>query len=247
MGECAPDVHVPLESRLLGKPGWEGFSRLTPEGHILLHIVPIHLDLSASVLNVIFPHPLNSCHVMSSPNQEHQSHSCIIHERVLAEWKTPGTDELRSLGSLSLRNKGSSFTLTAVHDKPQTKVLVRLSVDIKLRISGQPHEKSFHIDIPSTSGLVINSDTRRIQDMGLSAAVTHDAGLSASGQVIQATFSLEKPVDLVIPQLKTAIRLASRPAQGLLDLFTSLSSSLCFTLYIRPSNYAREGLKRVCN
>lgn len=83
--------------------------------------------------------------------------------------------------------------------------------------------------------------------MGLSAAVTHDAGLSASGQVIQATFSLEKPVDLVMPQLKAAIRPASRPAQGLLDLFTSLSSSLCFTLYIRPSNYAREGLKRVCN
>lgn len=83
--------------------------------------------------------------------------------------------------------------------------------------------------------------------MGLSAAVAHDAGLSASGQVIQATFALEKPGDLVMPQLKTAFRTTSRPAQGLLDLFTFLSSSLCFTLYIRPSDYACEGLKHVSN
>ncbi|KAF4545814.1 uncharacterized protein LTHEOB_13051 [Lasiodiplodia theobromae] len=170
-----------------------------------------------------------------------------VNERVLAAWSDRETGQQITLGSLSLLNKESSFALECAHDDGCKHAMIRFSLAVKLRLAGHSRSKDVSLEILPSSSPEIQVDTCKIQDVGAVASAAHDAGLSDSGMIIRAHFTLERPGRLLMPELKTTAKPSSRTARDLLQNITSLSKALSFFVYLRPSDYAREGLRLVSN
>lgn len=182
---------------------------------------------------------------MASESNENGLRTCI-YERVIVEWVDLESGHLQTLGSLSPNNKQSAFIFTCALDATGKNVSrMRFSLGIKLYITGKPFTRDIHLDLPLSSPPTLHFEECRIQDVGTVASAAHEAGLSSSGRVLRALLTLDTLSHLIMPDTKSPIRPTSRTGRELLDLFSSLSASPRFTMYLRPSDYAREGLKMV--
>lgn len=175
-----------------------------------------------------------------------------INEQVLAEWTDMDSGRARTLGSLSVVNKqdaGLSFRIGL--DSSQEQAFIRFSMDVSVKVSGRHRRRQLVLVLPlhvlCQKNPALEYDMPRISDLGKLAPVVHEAGLSDSGYVIRAEFNLREPGYVLMPKTNAkSLRPSTSTAANHLASIESLSRALNFTLYIKPSDYARQGLKMIC-
>lgn len=174
-----------------------------------------------------------------------------VNEQVLAEWSDPDTKETHVLGSLSTVNKqDAGLSLRIGLDRVLEQAFVRLSMDISVRVSGRPRRRQLLLVLPlhvlSQKTPALEYDVMKTPDLGSLAPAIHDAGLSDSGFVIRAQFNLREAGYVLMPKSNAkALRPSTSTAVNHLAGMMSLSQALTFTLYIKPSDYARQGLRMI--
>ncbi|KAB2569666.1 hypothetical protein DBV05_g11670 [Lasiodiplodia theobromae] len=174
-----------------------------------------------------------------------------VNEQVLAEWVDADTCETRTLGSLSTINKqdaGLSFRVGL--DASLEQAFMRFSMNVSVRVSGRPRRRQLLLVLPlhvlSYKTSALEYDILRTSDIGESAAAVHDAGFSDSGFVLRAQFSLQEPGYVLMPKSNAkALRPSTSTAASHLAAIKSLSQALSFTLYIKPSDYAQQGVRMI--
>ncbi|KAL1619005.1 hypothetical protein SLS54_006855 [Diplodia seriata] len=174
-----------------------------------------------------------------------------VNEQVLAEWVDSDSCETRTLGSLSTINKqdaGLSFRVGL--DSSLEQAFMRFSMNVSVRVSGRPRRRQLLLVLPlhvlSYKTSPLEYDILRISDVGESAPAVHDAGFSDSGFVLRARFDLQEPGYVLMPKSNAkALRPSTSTAASHLAGIKSLSRALSFTLYIKPSDYAQQGMRMI--
>ncbi|GME52539.1 hypothetical protein GTA08_BOTSDO04925 [Neofusicoccum parvum] len=172
----------------------------------------------------------------------------LIHQQVLAEWTDGETGETCTLGSLSSINKqdaGLAFRIGL--DDSLEQAFVRLSMDVSLRVSGRPRRRQLLYVVPlhvlSHKSPAFEYEVLRTSDIGTLAPVVHDAGFSDSGFVIRAQVNLRDKGYVLMPRSNAkALRPSTSTAASHLAGMMSLSQALSFTLYLKPSDIAEQGM-----
>ncbi|KAK7512750.1 hypothetical protein IWZ03DRAFT_38278 [Phyllosticta citriasiana] len=174
----------------------------------------------------------------------------LVNERVFAVWED-SVDGIQSLGSLSPINKndpGLSFKVG--FDGQQ--ILLRFSMNVSFRTSGRDERRELFLVLPVKAFCTQNGSPLRFEDLrtteiGAIAPKVHDAGLSNAGHVFQAQFSLSAPGYVLMPVTKAPrLRPSTSTSRKILLAFQSLSQTSEFSLFMKPSDYARVGLRTVC-
>ncbi|KAH7062602.1 hypothetical protein B0J12DRAFT_241554 [Macrophomina phaseolina] len=174
-----------------------------------------------------------------------------INEQVLAQWTDTESCETRVLGSLSTINKqdaGLSFRVGL--DSAHEQAFIRLSMHISVRVSGRPRKRQLLLVLPlhtlSQKESAFQYEHIKTPNLGALAPAIHDAGLTDSGFVIRAQVNLREAGYVLMPKSNAkALRPSTSTAASNLAAVKSLSQVLFFTLYIKPSDYARQGLNLV--
>ncbi|OJD34137.1 uncharacterized protein BKCO1_2500021 [Diplodia corticola] len=174
-----------------------------------------------------------------------------VNEQVLAEWVDSDSCETRTLGSLSAINRqdaGLAFRVGL--DASLEQAFMRFSMDVSVRVSGRPRRRQLLLVLPlhvlSYKTPALEYDVLRISDIGESAPAVHDAGFSDSGFVLRARFDLQEPGYVLMPKSNAkALRPSTSTAASHLASIKSLSQALSFTLYIKPSDYAQQGIRMI--
>ncbi|KAK0610208.1 hypothetical protein DIS24_g12158 [Lasiodiplodia hormozganensis] len=174
-----------------------------------------------------------------------------VNEQVLAEWVDADTCETRTLGFLSTRNKqDASLSFRVGLDASLEQAFMRFSMNVSVRVSGKPRQRQLLLVLPlhvlSYKTSALEYDIVRTSDIGESAPAVHDAGFSDSGFVLRAQFSLQEPGYVLMPKSNAkALRPSTLNAANNLAGIKSLSQALSFTLYIKPSDYAQQGIRMI--
>lgn len=185
------------------------------------------------------------------------SRTPAVTETVLAEW-TDAEGCKCTLGSLTPYHKGDAgFLMKATVDQ-ENRVWVRFSLSVNVKTAGKERSRELTLLIPPQSlsnhppGVAYEClPISRIQTPAIYSAAG-DTRLFESGRVIRADFTLSKPGHTLMPR-SSAKRIipASTTTSDLLRGLRSLSKVCSFSVYIKPSDYARQGLKvirdTVCN
>ncbi|KAL1614290.1 hypothetical protein SLS54_009857 [Diplodia seriata] len=172
-----------------------------------------------------------------------------VNETVLAEWSDADGHNC-TLGSLTpCHKRDAGFTLKVTTDEQQ-RVWAWLILAVTVKTAGRERQRELALVIPPHSSFAVSSDELEISQIntpGLFSAVG-DARLFDSGRVMRANFALARPGRVLMPK-STAKKItpASRTTSDLLRGLRSLSQAHSFSVYIKPSDYARQGLKLVCD
>ncbi|KAK8153148.1 hypothetical protein IWX90DRAFT_82123 [Phyllosticta citrichinensis] len=173
----------------------------------------------------------------------------LVNERVFAVWED-SVDGIQSLGSLSPINKNDpGLTFKVGFDGQQ--ILLRFSINVSFRTSGRDERRELFLVLPVKAFCTQNSpplrvDDLRTTDIGAIAPKVHDAGLSNAGHVLRTQFSLSAPGHVLMPVTKAPrLRPSTSTSRKILLAFQSLSQTSEFSLFMKPSDYARVGLRTV--
>ncbi|KAF7856265.1 hypothetical protein EAF04_009793 [Stromatinia cepivora] len=175
----------------------------------------------------------------------------ILREKVFVKWVNPiGTTF--TLGSrLAQNGQCPEFLMTASYDK-EGHIHIDFSLMVAIKIGGKFKQMEMMIVVPPNANFA-NVDTALL-DMNstnssiLDASALHDAGISDElGHVIRIPFNLTTKGFVIMKKTNsTIIRPRNAVSEQLIRNIESLSNTMVFNVYIRPSDYAREGLKELC-
>ncbi|EKG09530.1 hypothetical protein MPH_13420 [Macrophomina phaseolina MS6] len=167
-----------------------------------------------------------------------------VAERALVQWEDVHGQQ-RTLGSLTHANKHDSQCMLRVL-LSESHFLCRLSLHVSFKSSGHKIAKQLLFMLPLdcfSDSDAFAVDEPRITEIGSAAASAHEAGLSESGRIIRVRFRLARTGYVLHPASKTPLRPATQTSCLILALLRSLSETRRFSLFIRPSGYARHGLR----
>ncbi|KAK0647221.1 hypothetical protein DIS24_g7917 [Lasiodiplodia hormozganensis] len=172
-----------------------------------------------------------------------------VNETVLAEW-TDAHGHDCTLGSLTpCHKRDAGFTLKVTTDEQQ-RVWAWFILAVTVKTAGRERQRELALVIPPHSSYALTFHELEISQIHTPAifSAVGDAHLFDSGRVIRANFALPKLGYVLMPK-STAKKItpASRTTSDILHGLHSLSQARAFSVYIKPSDYARQGLKLVCD
>lgn len=172
-----------------------------------------------------------------------------VNETVLAEW-TDAHGHDCTLGSLTpCHKRDAGFTLKVTTDEQQ-RVWAWFILAVTVKTAGRERQRELALVIPPHSSYALTFHELEISQIHTPAvfSAVGDARLFDSGRVIRANFALPKLGYVLMPK-STAKKIApaSRTTSDLLRGLRSLSETRSFSIYIKPSDYARQGLKLACD
>lgn len=172
-----------------------------------------------------------------------------VNETVLAEW-TDAHGHDCTLGSLTpCHKRDAGLTLKVTMDEQQ-RVWAWFILAVTVKTAGRERQRELALVIPPHSSYALTFHELEISQIHTPAvfSAVGDARLFDSGRVIRANFALPKLGYVLMPK-STAKKItpASRTTSDILHGLRSLSQARAFSIYIKPSDYARQGLKLVCN
>ncbi|KAF2143136.1 uncharacterized protein K452DRAFT_167019 [Aplosporella prunicola CBS 121167] len=174
----------------------------------------------------------------------------IVYERVLAEWEDVGAT--CTLGSVSAVNKQDTMLLLKIGlDASSGEAFARFSLHFtvkSVRKSSRLQELLFVIPLNSLSSLQQKTlPASQIETPAIASAVK-EAGLSEADMLIRLDFDLSDVGYVLMPVTSlTKIKPSTSVSSDLLRGLQSLSGSRSFAVYVRPTSFARHGLKTVCD
>ncbi|CAD6446083.1 c1880106-b524-474b-9461-69bc9222f437 [Sclerotinia trifoliorum] len=179
----------------------------------------------------------------------------LLRERVFVAWVNSAGKPL-TLGSCLHRNKQRpEFYMEAGYDM-EGHVHIHFSLMATVMVAGesQPLEMLFVVppnanfaNAPMPLSKLDADDTPLPSDSFFpDASALHEAGISESAHVILVPFNLTAKGFVIMKNTSATVRPSSHTSNQLIRNLESLSDMSLFSVYIRPSDYAREGLKEIC-
>ncbi|KAF4534689.1 uncharacterized protein LTHEOB_12877 [Lasiodiplodia theobromae] len=172
-----------------------------------------------------------------------------INECVVAQW-AHADGRVATLGSVLPTNGEDSWFMLKVSLGPALEAFVRFTLSLSLCVHGRSRRRPVMLVLPASS-LASRSfafETLKIPETGALAPALHGAGFSDNGFVLAATFSLKEPGYVTLPTSNLeVIRPTNATASNILAGLKSLSQTLDFTVFLKPSDYARTGLKCIAD
>lgn len=167
-------------------------------------------------------------------------------EQVLAEWADSSHGHMRVLGSLSpVTKQNTGLVLKADLDHPHGR-FVHFEMSVSIKAHGHSRKRQLLLVFPlqALQPPAFTFDLMKISQVDVGSV--HEAGLSPDGHVIRAQFTLAEPGYAVLPDSTVGTtKPGTSTTAGLLTAARSLSETLSYTLYMRPSDYAAVGLEFV--
>jgi hypothetical protein len=186
---------------------------------------------------------------MSVPIEKLQLQTLLC-ERVFVKWVdqsgTPFT-----LGSCLYDNKQNpKFVMTARCDM-EGHIHIHFSLPVSVKLAGKDQRMEMLLVVPPDADFASASTPLPISNLDdlsfLDASALHEAGISESEHVILIRFDLtEKGFVITKRKASPTIRLSNSTSDKLIRSLESLSNMTVFSVYIRPNDYARQGLKELC-
>ncbi|KAG4024995.1 hypothetical protein MFRU_074g00010 [Monilinia fructicola] len=174
----------------------------------------------------------------------------LLRERVFVKWVNPSGMPF-TLGSCLYDNKQNpKFVMTAGCDM-EGYVHIHFSLMVSIKLAGKDQQMEMLLVVPPNADFADASTPllkSNIDDLSfLDASALHEAGISESERVILIRFHLTAK-GFVVMKKKTSptIRPSNSTSNKLIRSLESLSDMTIFSVYIRPNDYAREGLKELC-
>ncbi|PQE31855.1 proline-rich receptor kinase perk4-like protein [Rutstroemia sp. NJR-2017a WRK4] len=186
---------------------------------------------------------------MSVPLEKLQLQTLLC-ERVFVKWMdqsgTPFT-----LGSCLYDNKQNpKFVMTARCDR-EGYIHVHFSLSVSVKLAGKDQRMEMLLVVPPDADFASASTPLSISNLDdisfLDASALHEAGISESEHIILVRFKLlEKGFVVTKKKASPTIRLSNSTSDKLIRSLESLSNMTEFSVFIRPNDYARQGLKDLC-
>ncbi|KAF7876814.1 hypothetical protein EAF04_001897 [Stromatinia cepivora] len=179
----------------------------------------------------------------------------LLRERVFVTWINSAGKPL-TLGSCSHRNKyNPEFIMEAGYDI-EGYVHIHFSFIMTIKFGGKNQPLEMLLVVPPNANFAnapipltkLNADDLSLLDGSPfpNASALHEAGISESGHVILVPFNLTTKGFVIINKTSPIIRPYSGSTNQLIRNLESLSNTSIFNVCIKPSDYAREGLKELC-
>ncbi|KAF7891758.1 hypothetical protein EAF00_008060 [Botryotinia globosa] len=179
----------------------------------------------------------------------------LLRERVFVTWVNSAGKPLR-LGSCSHRNKNNpEFIMEAGYDM-EGYIHIHFFLTVTIKFGGKKQPLKMLLVVPPNANFAnapipltkLNANDLPLpDDLPLpNASVLHEAGISESGHVILVPFNLTAKGFVIMDKTPPNIRPCSGSTNQLIRSLESLSNTSIFNVCIRPSDYAREGLKELC-
>ncbi|OMP84288.1 hypothetical protein BK809_0000295 [Diplodia seriata] len=173
-----------------------------------------------------------------------------IKECVVARWTDAAGGRVLTLGSVLPINSEDRWLMLQVGLGPSVEAFVRFTLTVSLHVHGRSRRRPAMLVLPAPAlaSCSFASATLKISEAGSLAPALHEAGFSDDGFVLAATFSLKEPGYVTLPNSNMeVIRPANATASNILAHLKSLAHTLEFTVFMKPSDYARAGLKCIAN
>jgi hypothetical protein len=173
----------------------------------------------------------------------------LLCERIFIKWKDQ-SGEPCTLGSRTKNNKKDLKFLMAAYCDKEGHIHIHFSIKVSISRDGKKHEIEMLLVVPPDADFSKALTPCSISTINalshLDATAIHDAGISDSVHVIRIKFNLITE-GFVVMKKKTAATFKSwnKTSKELIRRFESLSNTKTFTVYIKPNDYAREGLKKL--
>ncbi|KAF7931893.1 uncharacterized protein EAE98_004629 [Botrytis deweyae] len=179
----------------------------------------------------------------------------LLRERVFVTWANSAGEPL-TLGSCSHRNKNNpEFIMEAGYDM-EGHIHIHFFLTVTIKFGGKKQPLEMLLVVPPNANFAnapipltkLNANDLPLpDDLPLpNAFVLHEAGISESGHVILVPFNLTTKGFVIMDKTPPIIRPCSGSTTQLIRSLESLSNTSIFNVCIRPSDYAREGLKELC-
>ena len=186
---------------------------------------------------------------MSVPIEKLQLQNLLC-ERVFVKWVNQSGTPF-TLGSCLHHNKQNpKFVMRAGCDM-EGHIHIHFSLMVSIKVAGKRQQMEMLLVVPPDADFASASTPLPISNLNdlsfLDASALHEAGISESEHIILLRFDLTAR-GFVVTKKKTSatIKPTNSTSNKLTRSLESLSNMITFNVYIRPNDYAREGLKEIC-
>ncbi|KAF7948888.1 hypothetical protein EAE96_008070 [Botrytis aclada] len=169
-----------------------------------------------------------------------------LHERVFVKWADDSGTTF-TLGSCLHDNKQRpDFFMTAYRDA-EGQIHIHFKLQIFVKLAGKKQQMDILLVVPPEADFATASTPYPISNINLSHDVSaiHEAGLSNAQHVFLLQFNLTTKGFVITKKKTTTIRPHTTTTNVLIHRLESLSNTTNFSVYIRPSTYAKVHLEQL--
>ncbi|TEY31767.1 hypothetical protein BOTCAL_0780g00010 [Botryotinia calthae] len=169
----------------------------------------------------------------------------LLDERVFVKWVDSG--KTFTLGSCLHDNKQTpDFFMTAYRDT-EGQIHIHFKLEVFVKLAGKKQKIDILLVVPPDADFANASIPYPISSIDLShdASAIHEAGLSNAQHVFLLQFNLTAKGFVVTKKKTTTIRPHTTTTDMLIRGLESLSNATIFSVYIRPSTYAKVHLEKL--
>ncbi|EDN91068.1 predicted protein [Sclerotinia sclerotiorum 1980 UF-70] len=171
----------------------------------------------------------------------------LLHERVFVKW-VDESGKTFTLGSRLHDNKQTPDFFMDAYCDTEGQIHIHFKLQVFVMLGGKKKQRDILLVVPPDADFANASTPCPISSIdGLSHDVStiHEAGLSNAQHVLLIQFNLTTKGFVVTEKRTTPIRPHTMTTNTLIRGLESLSNTKIFSVYIRPSTYAKVNLKEL--
>ncbi|KAF7927929.1 hypothetical protein EAE99_005306 [Botrytis elliptica] len=170
----------------------------------------------------------------------------LLDERVFVKWVNESGTTL-TLGSCLHDNKQTPGFFMTVYRGIEGRIHIHFKLQVFIKLAGKKQQIDLLLVVPPDADFANASTPYPISSIDLSHDVSaiHEAGLSNAQHVFLLQFNLTTKGFVVTKKKTTTIRPHTTTTNILIRSLESLSNTTIFSVYIRPSTYAKVHLEQL--
>ncbi|TGO12526.1 hypothetical protein BPAE_0827g00010 [Botrytis paeoniae] len=170
----------------------------------------------------------------------------LLDERVFVKWVNESGTTL-TLGSCLHDNKQTPGFFMTVYRDIERRIHIHFKLQVFIKLAGKKQKMDILLVVPPDADFANASTPYPISNIDLSHDVSaiHEAGLSNAQHVFLLQFNLTTKGFVVTKKKTTTIRPHTTTTNMLIRGLESLSNTTIFSVYIRPSTYAKVHLEKL--
>ncbi|PQE16955.1 hypothetical protein CJF30_00003681 [Rutstroemia sp. NJR-2017a BBW] len=171
----------------------------------------------------------------------------LLDERVFVKWMDQSGTTF-TLGSCLSTNKQRPDFFMAAYRDIEGQIHIHLKLQVFVKLAGKKQQIDLLLVVPPDADFA-NASTpypiSSIDDLSHDASAIHEAGLTDAQHVFRIQFNLTTKGFVVTKKKTTAIRPHTTTTNMLIRRLESLSNTTTFSVYMRPSTYAKVDLEKL--
>ncbi|TGO34333.1 hypothetical protein BHYA_0202g00180 [Botrytis hyacinthi] len=170
----------------------------------------------------------------------------LLDERVFVKWVNESGTTL-TLGSCLHDNKQTPGFFITVYRDVEGRIHIHFKLQVFIKLAGKKQKMDILLVVPPDADFANASTPYPISSVDLSHDVSaiHEAGLNNAQHVFLLQFNLTMKGFVVTKKRTTTIRPHTTTTDMLIRGLESLSNATIFSVYIRPSTYAKVHLEKL--